>query len=54
MMDDMNYVSKTLKKIDLYENNKYFINENLIVTFETKSQTISTSKVQNKIQKFLI
>lgn len=53
MMDDMNYVSKTLKKLETYENNNYLIGKNLISTFETRSQTISTTKVQKQISQYL-
>lgn len=53
MMDDTNYVEKTLRKITAYEQNKIFPGENLILTYETKTNPINLKIVRLMIERYL-
>lgn len=49
MMDDSEYASKALKKIELYERNGYYPGINLIITHETSERPIDMRIVENLI-----
>ncbi len=53
MMDDSTYVEKALQKIALYEQNGYFVGENLIITYETQKNPISSKIILLMIHKYL-
>lgn len=52
-MDDSVYVNNAIKKLKLYEENGIYMGERLILTFETKSQVISMSDVEKKVNRYL-
>lgn len=54
MMDDMNYVEKTMLKLDLYERNGYIPGKNLIITRETQASYLNANTLNNIIETFLI
>ncbi|MCQ2082719.1 MAG: hypothetical protein MJZ11_13815 [Lachnospiraceae bacterium] len=53
MMDDPLYVDKTYEKLKLYSKNGYIPDVNLIVTFETADNPLSTETVREKIEKII-
>lgn len=46
MMDDMNYVDKSVKKIELYEKNGIFLNDRLFITFESGTRDIDHERLK--------
>ena len=54
MMDEPEYLKKALDKIQLYENNGIFLGEQLIATFESRSNPINTNDILNKIHHYLL
>lgn len=53
MMDDPDYVKKTLKKLQDYTESGYIIGKNLIVTFESGEVPLSTKIVKKLIEEYL-
>lgn len=53
MMDEAEYAEKAIRKIASYEKNGIYPGENLILTFETKKNPISSNVIHRKIQKYL-
>lgn len=54
MMDDMNYVDRNMRKLDLYEKNGYLIGENLIITHETSSLPLNINIVDSYIKHYFL
>lgn len=54
MMDDAEYVQKTVKKIDGYIKNHYYAGKELIFTFESKRNPLHTKNLEELIQNYLI
>jgi hypothetical protein len=52
MMDDVEYSSKAIKKIEAYENNGIFTGDRLILTYETHDHTFSTRNAELLIHKY--
>lgn len=53
MMDDPNYVEMAIRKINTYEQNEILLGKNLILTYETKRNPLSTKKIKLIIQHYL-
>ena len=53
-MDDPGYVQDNLSKIRAYERSGYFLGDNLILTFETKTLPLDTREVDQIIRHFLL
>lgn len=54
MMDQPEYASSAVKKIELYEKNGIYLGEKLILTFETSASAISTELIKIKTQRYLL
>ena len=53
MMDNPEYLEKTVQKIKVYNDNNYFIGKNLIITMETQSTPINIHQLQKIISAYL-
>ncbi len=53
MMDDFEYVERALKKIATYEQNGIFPGENLVLTYETRTNPINQKMIMLMIQHYL-
>ena len=53
IMDDSDYLDRTIKKMRLYSENKIFPGKNLIITMESKTNPLSTRQVEILIKEFL-
>lgn len=53
MMDNSDYVKKTLDKIQVYQENGIFAGEQLIVTYEMKDMIISRETVVRLVERYL-
>lgn len=54
MMDNIAYANKNVSKIHAYNQNGYILGKNMIMTFETSQQAISSNIIRNMIEEFLI
>ncbi len=54
MMDNPEYARKAISKIELYEKNGIFPGENLILSFETSTSTISTELIRELVHRYLM
>lgn len=52
MMDNIEYVSKAIEKLLLYERNGYYIGEKLIVTFETGRNPLNSKMLEQRLWKY--
>jgi len=53
MMDDPDYVQKTVSKVSLYAQNGIFPGRGLIISMESSSETLNTKDIEKIIQSFL-
>ena len=53
MMDNIAYANKNTAKIHTYNQNGFFPGKNMIMTFETSQNAISSNIIQNMIKEFL-
>lgn len=53
-MDDENYVSANMRKLDLYEKNGYLLGDNLIVTHETSRAPLNVKVLDSYIKTYFI
>ena len=53
-MDDKDYVSANMRKLDLYEKNNYLLGENLIVTHETSKSPLNVKVLELYIKTYFI
>lgn len=53
-MDDSEYAKTAIKKIKTYEDNGIYLGENLILTFETETNVLSTKDIERNVTRFLI
>ena len=53
MMDDVTYVENALQKITLYMQNGIFLNDNLIITYETKRNPLNQKMIRLMIEQYL-
>lgn len=54
MMDDLEYVEKNMKKLELYEKNGYLLGVNLLVTHETSSSPLNVKILDSYIENYLL
>ena len=54
MMDDLEYASKAVMKMNEYQRNNYWLGKNFIATFETGKRSISTSEIEKFIETYLL
>ena len=54
MMDNQEYVTKALNKIDMYEKNGYFPGHNLIISHETSLTPINTKIIDELIKVYIL
>lgn len=52
--DDSVYARDMVRKINTYENNGIFPGERLILTYETEQTILSTSKIEQLVERYLI
>lgn len=53
-MDDPEYSQKAIRKIKTYEDNGILLGQNLIVTFETMNDLISTQEIELLVNRYLL
>ena len=53
-MDDKEYISGAINKLDLYERNGILLGKNLIILHETKEFPLNVKVLQNYIEEFLV
>lgn len=53
MMDDLAYCEKSLAKITTYEKNGLYLGDRLLVTYETKKQSLNMRLLEKKIRDLL-
>lgn len=53
-MDDSGYAGSTIKKIQTYESNGFYIGDRLILTFETKTTVLNTTDIERKVNRYLL
>lgn len=52
MMDNLNYVSSVIDKIESYQMNNIYLGERLIITFESSNKNLNYLLVKNLINKY--
>jgi len=53
MMDNIAYANKNIAKIQAYNQSGFFTGKNMIMTFETSQNAISSNIIKNMIKEFL-
>jgi len=53
LMDDPDYVAKTMEKLSVYEKGKYFPGSSLIITMETKNWILTPQRIERVIANYL-
>ena len=53
MMDDSEYLERTIQKLKLYSENKILPGKNLIITLESQSSPINVRQIETLIKEFL-
>lgn len=53
-MDDLEYQSKTLNKIMIYQQNGYWFGENLLYSFESSTLLLNTKLILSMLSKYLL
>lgn len=53
-MDDPAYAEKAIRKIQAYENNGIFPGDRLILTYETERNVLSTGKIKQMVERYLV
>ncbi|MBR5348887.1 MAG: hypothetical protein IK125_06605 [Lachnospiraceae bacterium] len=54
MMDNMTYANKNVTKLTCYHQNGFYVGENLITTFETSQNQISSKLIKGMIEQYLL
>ena len=54
MMENPEYASKAMNKLNVYARNGYTVGDNLIITMEGQSQTLNTRNLDKVIRKNLM
>ena len=54
MMDNLEYASIAVMKMNEYQRNNYWLGKNFIATFETGKRSISTSEIEKFIETYLL
>jgi hypothetical protein len=53
MMDDQEYLERTIQKLKLYSENKIFPGKNLIITMESQAYPLNVKQIENLVKEFL-
>lgn len=53
MMDNSDYAIKNISKINTYQQNGYYLGTNMIASFETSTQPISSRNIKRLIEEYL-
>ena len=53
MMDSPDYAERTVKKLNIFGDNKIFNGKNLIITMESKKIGLKTMQIERLINEFL-
>lgn len=53
-MDQEEYSRKAIKKIKTFEKNGYFIGEQIILTYETKTHPLNMRVAERLIERYLL
>ena len=53
MMDDTEYLERTIKKLKLYSENKILPGKNLIITMESQAYPLNVKQIESLIKEFL-
>lgn len=54
MMDNVEYVERSIRKLEVYERNGFLLGENLLLTHETSKVPLSSSVLNSYIDKYLL
>lgn len=54
LMDDYQYLCRSLSKLELYEEDGFFIGDNLILTWETNKIPFTSKKAANTIKHYIL
>lgn len=54
MMDNVSYAIKNVTKLACYHQNGFYVGENLITTFETSQNQISSKLIKGMIEHYLL
>ena len=54
MMDNLTYANKNVTKLACYHQNGFYVGENLITTFETSQNQISSKLIRGMIEQYLL
>ena len=54
MMDDPEYANNTVKKIEEYQRNGYWLGKNFIATFESSRKSINTLEIEELAKQYLL
>ncbi len=54
MMDDLDYLTKALKRVAMYERNGYYPGDQLLISFETKNQPLDLGLVEAQLRHFVL
>ena len=54
ILDNNEYLNKSIKKIQTYEKNGYFVGKNLIITRETSENPLNIKEVEQIIEEYLM
>ncbi len=54
LLDDPEYITRNLEKIDCYEENGIFLGDNLIITRETSEKPLNMKQVRRLIEHYLL
>ncbi|SHI69309.1 hypothetical protein [Pseudobutyrivibrio xylanivorans] len=54
MMDSSDYANKNVAKLNMYQQNGYYLGVNMIASFETSQQPISSRNIKSMIEKYLL
>lgn len=51
--DEPGYARNMVKKINMYESNKIYVGESLIITYETEQTILSTGKIEELVKRYM-
>lgn len=54
MMDNISYANKNVNKINIYQQNGFFPGKNMILSFETSTNSLSSKTVNSLIENYLL
>ena len=54
MMDNAGYANKNISKMNVYQQNGYYLGKNMIATFETSAVPLSSRQIKGIIEEYLL